>query len=77
LGKRVVATDAGSISEIIFGSHVMVKPGSSDTLAEGCWRAYQGDMDYLPPKSFRWEEAVDRFQIIYKKVLESGTARAF
>jgi glycosyltransferase involved in cell wall biosynthesis len=77
LGKRVVATEAGSIPEVIFGSHVMVKPGSSESLAEGCWRAYQGKMNYLPPKNFHWEDAIDRFRRIYKKALGRAGANAF
>jgi glycosyltransferase involved in cell wall biosynthesis len=77
LGKRVVATEAGSIPEVIYGSHVMVKPGSPESLAEGCWRAYQGKMDSLPPKNFRWEDTIDRFRRIYKKVLERAGVPAF
>ncbi|MGB9006096.1 MAG: glycosyltransferase family 4 protein [Candidatus Aminicenantales bacterium] len=67
--KRVVATDAGSIPEVIFGSHIMVQPGSSELLAEACWRAYQGKMDYLPPKTFRWEDTINRFRRIYEEAL--------
>lgn len=78
LGKKVVATEAGSIPEVIFGSHIMVKPGSAELLAEACWRAYQGKMDYLPPKTFHWEETIDRFRSTYREVLgrAAGPARA-
>jgi len=69
LGKKVVASDAGSIPEVVFGEYVLVKPGSADELAEGCQRAFMGDMDYGRPKNFRWEITVKDFRRIYKEVL--------
>jgi D-inositol-3-phosphate glycosyltransferase len=71
LNKRVVATDAGSIPEVIFGEHILVKPGSSLTLAEGCYRAFLGEMDQLPRKEFHWGKTVSEMRRIYQDVLQS------
>ena len=69
LKKRVVATDVGSLPEVIFGEYVLVKPGSPQALAEGCCRSFFGNMDYGPPKAFRWEETVSRCRKIYDEIL--------
>jgi D-inositol-3-phosphate glycosyltransferase len=69
LGKRVVASEAGSIPEVIFGDYVLARPGSAESLAEACRRAYRGELDHTPPKIFRWEETIDRFRKIYREVL--------
>lgn len=68
LGKKVVATDVGSIPEVVFGHHILVRPGSSRALSEGCVSAYKGEMKYVPPKSFRWEDTVRQFERIYEQV---------
>jgi glycosyltransferase involved in cell wall biosynthesis len=69
LKKRVVATDAGSLPEVVSGEYVLVKPGSPEALAEGCCRAFAGDVIYSPQKVFRWEESVNRCHQIYREIL--------
>lgn len=69
LRKRVVATNVGSIPEVIFGEHVLVKPASFEALIEGCNRAYIGDMDFSHPKTFDWERTVDQCKKIYNELL--------
>ena len=69
LKKRVVATDAGSLPEVLSGEFVMVKPGSPEALAEGCLRAFSGDMDRGLPREFKWEKAVTQCRAIFREVL--------
>jgi len=69
LKKRVVATDAGSLPEVVFGEYVLVKPGSPEALAEGCFRAFSGDMNYRQPKEFKWEKTVHQCKLIYREIL--------
>ncbi len=69
LKKRVVATDVGSLPEVVFGEHVLVKPGSPEALAEGCFRAFGGVMDYAQPKDFNWGKTVSQCLRIYRELL--------
>jgi len=69
--KVVVATDAGSLPEVVFGRHVFVKPGSVQAIAEGCVKANRGEVSFLPPKEFSWERTVDQLVRVYES-LRSG-----
>lgn len=69
LKKPVVATDAGSLPEVVFGEYVLVKPGSPEALAEGCFRAFSRTMEYEQPKEFKWEKTVNQCKLIYRKIL--------
>jgi glycosyltransferase involved in cell wall biosynthesis len=71
LKKRVVATDVGSLPEVVSGEYVLVKPGSPEALAEGCCRAFKGDVSYGPPKGFRWEKTVNQCRKIYGEILDA------
>jgi D-inositol-3-phosphate glycosyltransferase len=66
--KVVVATNAGSLPEVVFGKHVFVKPGSAQAIAEGCVRASKGETSFLPPKHFSWERTVDQFVQVYESL---------
>jgi D-inositol-3-phosphate glycosyltransferase len=66
--KVVVATDAGSLPEVVFGKHVFVKSGSAQAIAEGCVRASRGEVSFLPPKEFSWERTVDQFVQVYESL---------
>ncbi|MCX6135832.1 MAG: glycosyltransferase family 4 protein [Ignavibacteriales bacterium] len=73
-GKIVVATDAGSLPEVVFGNHVFVKAGSADAIAEGCIKAINGQVDVTPVKNFSWEKAVGEYLGLYDGLLGgSGT----
>ena len=66
LRKRIVATDKGSLPEVVSGEHLLVKSASPEALALGCERAFRGDMDYREPKVFDWGVTVDYYSNIYK-----------
>jgi glycosyltransferase involved in cell wall biosynthesis len=67
--KVVVATDAGSLPEIVFGKHVFVESGSAQALAKGCVRAYGGEVSSRPTKMFRWEQAVEEYVQVYERLI--------
>jgi D-inositol-3-phosphate glycosyltransferase len=67
--KIVVATNAGSLPEVISGEHVFVDAGSVLALVEGCVKAYRGEVMHMPLKEFRWEKAVQLYIELYKKML--------
>ena len=64
-GKIVVATDAGSLPEVVFGKHVFVRPGSASAIAEGCVKAFKGEVATTPAKSFSWERTVGDYVKLY------------
>ena len=68
-GKIVVATDAGSLPEVVFGKHVFVKPGSAEEIARGCVRACRGEVEVTAAKSFSWGKAVGEYLQLYGDLL--------
>jgi D-inositol-3-phosphate glycosyltransferase len=67
--KVVVATDAGSLREIVFGKHIFVRPGSGAAIAEGCKKAYAGEVEEGAPKLFEWGRSVSHYCLVYEKLL--------
>jgi len=67
-GKTVVATNAGSLPEVVHGKHVFVEPGSSAALADGCWKAYKGEVEYGEPLEFDWDATIDRYGSLYDQL---------
>ncbi len=70
-GKVVVATDAGSLPEVVHGRYVFVQPGSSKALVEGCLRAYEGKVDNREPRGFNWTAAIAKYKELYGQLLET------
>ena len=69
LGKSIVATNAGSLPEVIFGWHILVEPASIESLVEGCNRAFLGKLVYSEPKKFDWSSSVSSIVAIYQEIL--------
>jgi glycosyltransferase involved in cell wall biosynthesis len=42
LNKIVIASNAGSIPEVISGKHILIEPGSTVAIVKGCIQAYNG-----------------------------------
>ena len=74
--KVVVAADAGSLPEIVFGKHVFVKPGSHEAIAEGCKKAYEGDVTERAPKAFDWAQTVSQYCVVYERQFVPKIGRA-
>jgi glycosyltransferase involved in cell wall biosynthesis len=67
--KIVVATNSGSLPEVISGKHVFVNAGSVHALVEGCVKAYKGEIANAPAKKFNWEKAAQLYLELYKEIL--------
>jgi D-inositol-3-phosphate glycosyltransferase len=67
--KIVVASNAGSLPEVISGRHIYVEAGSDLALVEGCMKAYKGEVANAPTKNFKWEKAVRSYLELYKEIL--------
>lgn len=70
IGMPVVATDVGSIPEIISGNYVFVTPRSPEDICRGVESVYSGKTAFQPKKIFSWEECVDKHEKIYKDLLK-------
>jgi D-inositol-3-phosphate glycosyltransferase len=67
--KIVVATNSGSLPEVISGEHVFVDAGSTHALVEGCVKAYKREVANAPAKNFNWEKTVQACLELYKEIL--------
>lgn len=73
LGVPVVASDAGSLPEVLSGSFVLVPPNDPGGLASGLLRALDGDVEHSPRRSFSAEDMVHGYEQIYRRsLMESG-----
>ena len=66
----IVATQVGSIPEVISGHHVLVKPRSAEAIATGVTRVWRGEVDYTPAKDFSWNKMVAGYEQVYQEVLK-------
>jgi len=56
IGKPVVATNVGSLPEVIFGKYVLVPPGDARALAHGVTKVFRKEYKIEDEKTFSWEE---------------------
>ena len=69
--KPVVATNVGSLPEVIFGRHVLVLPKSPEELARGVISIYKGEYNETDEKRYEWEAFIKKHMIVYMKLLEN------
>lgn len=68
-GTPIVATDVGSIPEVVWGKHVLVKSKSASALAQGIVRARRGKYRKTKEKRFPWSSAVAGYERIYERLV--------
>jgi D-inositol-3-phosphate glycosyltransferase len=73
LGVPVVASDAGSLPEVLSGRFLLVAPGDAQALAAGLLRALSGELDSTPPRPFPASEMVSGYEEMYRRVLPTPT----
>ena len=69
--KTVVATNAGALPEIVFGTYVLVEPGSARALVDGCMKAWKGEVQVREPRNFDWDRTVEQYCALYKELLST------
>jgi D-inositol-3-phosphate glycosyltransferase len=67
----VVTTRAGSLPEVVSGSHLFVESGSSNALAQAIIRVNHQDWDETPLKTFSWVDTIINYETVYKMLLET------
>lgn len=71
VGTPVVTTSAGSIPEVVSGSHVLVQPASSQALAAGVIQVAQSSTAHTPSKTFDWQTTISAHLKLYQQLLTS------
>lgn len=69
LGKNIIASNTGSIPEVIQGNYILFEPGSSDAIVEACMKAVNGNFTHSAKKEFRWEASILQYRKIYDEIL--------
>jgi glycosyltransferase involved in cell wall biosynthesis len=69
LGKPVIASDAGSLPEVVFGRVLSFQNRNSDDLAEKISLALADEFTLMPPKLFDWDHSTEVLLGSYKTLL--------
>jgi glycosyltransferase involved in cell wall biosynthesis len=67
----VVATNAGSLPEVIFGRYLLVGKGDPLALALGIERVYHHEYTISEDKVFSWEDMVRNCSKVYEDLIDS------
>ncbi|MDD9954359.1 MAG: glycosyltransferase family 4 protein [Candidatus Woesearchaeota archaeon] len=72
LGVPVVASDVGSIPEVISGKHVLVTPADPTSIAEGILNVHRKEYSVKKGKKYRWKANVKRLEEVYASLTSSS-----
>ena len=69
--KRIVASDAGSLSEVVSGKYVLVESRNPESIAEGIERIYKDEVEDTGEKIFSWDACVEKYLNVYKDITKA------
>ncbi len=69
--KPIVATDEGSLPEVVSGRYVLVQSKDPEAIADGVVGIYNGNFEYKDKKIFGWDACVEEHIKIYKSFQET------
>jgi glycosyltransferase involved in cell wall biosynthesis len=70
IGRPLVATNTTAIPEVISGRYVLVKPKSSDAIAQGVVMIYKKQYIKTSLKKFLWKNTIKGYEKIYGDLLK-------
>jgi len=70
LDVPVIASQAGSIPEVISGKHILFEPASPKAIAQAVYSAFLVDYKYIKKKVFSWSETIEQYCAIYSYLNE-------
>ena len=70
LNKPIVASDAGSIPEVISGKYQIFKSKNALDLAEKVYLTTTGSLLYREPKKYLWNNAISNYLEIYQNLIK-------
>jgi glycosyltransferase involved in cell wall biosynthesis len=77
LGKRIIASDGGSLPEVVSGEALFFQNRNSRDLAEKIRLAVKGDFQFFTKRVFDWENSTKQLLGIYEDLLrQSGKQSA-
>ncbi|MHB8905133.1 MAG: glycosyltransferase family 4 protein [Melioribacteraceae bacterium] len=71
LGKNIIASDAGSIPEVIHGNYILFEPSNSDAIVEACVSAVEGKFIWSEKKIFSWNSSVENYIKVYNSIVDA------
>jgi glycosyltransferase involved in cell wall biosynthesis len=74
-GTPLIASDGGSLPEVVSGRHLLFRNRSPADLAERILDACHGRFDETPRRVFDWDVTADSIAELYVEVLRAGAAR--
>ena len=69
LGVPVIASDAGSLPEVVGGKALFFRSGNADDLAEKIMLATKDKFENIPEKKFEWETAINEVEKMYQEII--------
>lgn len=69
LGKIVIASNVGAIPEVIYGKHLLIKPGSVEEIVKACDNAHRGLFSVTEKKHFHWGTSINNYIKVYEEIL--------
>ena len=69
--RAVVATNVGSLPEVIFGRYVLVNPKSPQEIAGSIEKVYKGEYNETDEKHYEWETFIRKHIAVYTKLLSN------
>jgi len=69
MGKPVVASDVGSLPEVVSGKYVLIPPRSPQAIADAVYSIYIGEVEDRGKKIFDWWETARKYVRVYEKLL--------
>ncbi len=72
LGIPLVASDAGSLPEVVSGKHLFFENKNSEDLAEKIKAITKGEWNYLPFKKFEWDVCVESYFGVYSQMVNKN-----
>lgn len=73
LGTNMVATNAGSIPEVISGRFILCQPGDSESLTEALLKASRNEFQETPLKRFDIATTVENYVQVYQVLAKRDT----
>ena len=68
-GKKIVATNVGSIPEVISGDYSLIEPKSVDSIVNGCVDIFNNNFNNTPQKIFSWNDTIENYKVIYNELI--------
>jgi D-inositol-3-phosphate glycosyltransferase len=69
LNKPVIASNVGAIPEVVSGNYILIEPGSSEAIINGCLKAVKNEFLYKQPIIFNWKNSVKSYVDLYKEII--------